>query len=264
MRVAGSSLHVAWLAALAAPVGDGAPPRRVDSPLFRISSEELPIKTPTPIEAQEDERERPYHALVRLWRFPALEPLDVPLERIEVRGAACSSRVAPGEYLFSDVSLGYTAAVVFADPTAAPPSPTPGRGRPTLAGRNPLVLARHAITVCDLYVADEAALDGTTALAGRVVDRAERRPLADATVRCGEASASTDSEGRFAFAAPVSWRSLLQSTVIGKDGWRPIAMNARTMTRSTVERLLRDHEIEFALPRDGGEPPSTLLPPLLR
>jgi hypothetical protein len=275
-RLAGLGLG-ALLVAGAAPAvrvaaPDPAPPvAHVDAPLFRVSCDELPIKSPTPIELQVDERTTPYHALIRVFRFPGLEPLEVPIERVEVRGGENPRRVAPGEFLFTGLPLGYTAAIVLDDPDAPtvtdPPiaglNPGPGRRRLALATRNPLVLARHAITVCDLFIPVEARLDETTPLSGVIVDRGDRRPLEGARIRCGDAIVDTDAEGRFTIAEPVSWRSLLNRTAAMKDGWRPWAVSARGLTSLQVERMRRG-ELLVALPRDGDERGPSLLPPLLR
>src|SRR5262245_7662306 len=206
------------LAGVALAGGEAKPVRHVDAPLSRISCDELPLKTPTSAETAADERDRPYHALVRIWSFPAREPMDVPLDLVTVVGANASARVAPGEYLFEDIGIGYTA-VTYGEKRRGAGPPGPG-GRAVLAGRNPCVLARHAITVCDLFVPDEAKLDETTRLRGVVVDRSDGAPIGGATLRCGDTTAMTGDDGRFEFEEPVKWRDVLTRTAVGKDGWR--------------------------------------------
>jgi hypothetical protein len=240
--------------------GEAKPVRNVDAPLSRISCDELPLKTPTPAESAADARDRPYHALVRIWSFPAREPLDVPIEMVSVVGANASARVAPGEYLFEDIGLGYTA-VSYGEKRRGAGPPGPG-GRAVFAGRNPLVLARHAITVCDLFVPDEAKLDETTRFRGVVVDRSDGAPIGGASIRCGDVTVMTGDDGRFEFAEPVSWRDVLTRTAVGKDGWRSFFLTSKLLTATWVERVLRTGEAPFTLVRDPEPKPATPLPAL--
>jgi hypothetical protein len=259
----------AWWAAAAVAVAGAAsigaqvsrPVAHVDAPLLRIACDELPIRTPTQLEAQDDERDRPYHALVRVWSFPSRRPLDVPLENLRLLGAETSARVAPAEYAFTSITVGYTNVALL--DAAAGPRP-PGPGRRTLAGRNPLVLARHAWTVCDLFVVEEERLDETTTFRGLVVDRTDSSPLAGVAIACGARTIETDAEGRFTFPEQVPWRDLLSKTLVKKDGYRLFVMNPVVLSTPWVDRILTDGEAVFALSPENEEKASGLLPLLMR
>src|SRR5262245_42918454 len=74
-----------------------------DAPLGEISCDEVPVKPPDPDEIAEDERTRPYHLKVRTLSFPDLQPIDVEMGRLVVRGATDGKRLAAGEYLFENL-----------------------------------------------------------------------------------------------------------------------------------------------------------------
>ena len=244
--------------------GERPPVRHVDAPLGRISCDELSYKTPNAIEARDDERDRPYFALVRVWSFPDLAPLDVALDRIGVRGASEAARVGPGEYYFSRIALGFTALSLLAENDAGVARGA-GPGRRAIAGRNPLVLARHAITVCDVYVPDESRLDARTEFRGIVVDRVTGLPLNGAAVVCESQTVRTDADGKFSFPESVTWRALLQSTtMVGAEGYRQFRMSSLGLSAQWVERLIRQGEAVCTLSRDEEEKASALLPPLLK
>jgi len=238
--------------------------RRVDAPLLRISCDELPIQAPTPIEAREDQRDRPYHALVRVWSFPSREPLDVPIEQLRLLGALSAARVGNGEYYFGGIEVGHTVVSLIRDAPEDPTARVAGPGRRALAGRNPLVLARHAITVCDLFVPDESALGESTGLRGLTVDRATGAPLEGAVVRCGDAAATSGAEGRFEFGRTVTWAALLKETVVTRDGWHPFQMSAQRLSAAWVDRLLGEGQAIFTLARVAEEKGGEKLPVLGR
>src|SRR5262249_45142019 len=74
-----------------------------------------------------------------------------------------------------------------------------------LAERNPVPLARQALTTCDLVVFDAGDSAWTCTLHGTVEEPGSRRPVAGARVACGAQVTLSDEAGRFEFAAPVSW-----------------------------------------------------------
>lgn len=247
-----------------------------DLPLGRISCDRLPMTAPLPSDMAEDEQTRPYHLLVRVFAFPSLAPLDVDPAEVIVRGGGPARRVAAGEYRIDSIASGFVVAGVHRKlaPGEAPSIPLP-QGAPTgerteaLAVRNPLLLARHALTVCDLYVSRDQELDVPADVRGLVVDRETGEPVAGATVACATSivTATTAADGTFRFDPPLRWADWLAGTMIQREGYQPTGMNARMLLSIWVERLKLDRTAAFMLTRakDGakdGVSRRTLLPPL--
>jgi len=199
----------------------------VDAPLAVIACDALPVKAPDPDEMRSDEQTRPYHLRVRTLDFPSLEPVDVDPTRLVVLGAGEGRRVGTGEYVFEEVAVGYTSVSLLAthDP-AVPRRPGIDGRAERLAVRNPVSLARHALTTCDLVVFGPEDLAWKGALRGSVEEGATRRPVPGARVACGSQVTLTDDHGRFEFAAPVSWADLSKETVVTCAGYKPFALLA--------------------------------------
>jgi len=224
----------------------------------------------------EDERTRPYHALIRVFTFPSLAPLDIDAAEVQVRGGGPARRVAPGEYRVDGIASGFVVAGVHRKleagraPLVELPQGTPAVERTeALAVRNPLILARHALTVCDLYVSRDQELDVPADVRGLVVDRETGEPIAGATVACATAvvTATTAADGTFRFDPPLRWSDWLAGTKIERDGYQPTGMNARMLLSMWVHRLELDRTAAFVMTRtkDGakeGAPRRSLLPPL--
>jgi len=249
-----------------------------DLPLGRITCDALPMTAPLPADMTEDERTRPYHLLVRVFAFPSLAPLDVDPAEVQVRGAGAARRVAAGEYRIDSLASGFVVAGVYRKlgPDRAPSIPLP-QGVPAaerteaLAVRNPLILARHALTICDLYVSRDQELDVPADVRGLVVDRETGEPIAGATVACATSvvTATTAADGTFRFDPPLRWSDWLAGTKIECDGYDAVGMNARTLLSPWVERLKLDRTAAFVMSRAGdgvkdGATRRSLLPPLPR
>jgi hypothetical protein len=249
---------------LVVPCVTSTPPRRIDAPLAQISCDLLPIKGPTPVEAGEDERTKPYHALVRVFHLPTLEPYDVPLEWVQLLGSERSRRVAPGEYLFDDVKVGYTTAVV-SDGTKSEVATSVGSvmRRNVLASRNPLVLARWATTTCDLFVLDPDRGGDLVKFHGLLSDRETGAPVAGATVWCAGAKATSGPDGRFALEAPVAWKDLLTHSRVDADGYDSFLVGGHGLFGPWIRRLVKEGDANFTLHRSAA-PPSPLLPALAK
>lgn len=247
-----------------------------DLPLGRISCDSLPMTAPLPADMADDERTHPYHVLVRVFCFPSLAPLDVDPAEVMVRGGGPARRVAPGEYRIDSLASGFVVAGVYrrleagAAPSIQLPQGAPmGERAEALAVRNPLILARHALTVCDLYVSRDQELDVPADVRGLVVDRETGEPIAGATVACATSivTATTAADGTFRFDPPLRWSDWLAGTKIERDGWQPTGMNARMLLSMWVDRLKLDRTAAFVMTRTkegakDGAPRRTLLPPL--
>ncbi|MBL8840231.1 MAG: hypothetical protein JNL90_01745 [Planctomycetes bacterium] len=256
----------------------------VDRPLGTLSCDRLGLVAGLPADVIEDERLAPNHCLVRLFSFPSQLPLDLPIESIELRGATQARRVGVGEFLFESITLSYTSVTVrdlAAPPDAAtsedeaaagaalgPAHRVGGRRRPpALASRNPLLLARHATTRCDLWIAETSLGDATVALHGIVLDRTDGAPVEGATIRCGRGAAAatttTGSDGRYRLPEPVRLTSLLEGTIVEKAGYSPSSIGARQLPSAWVERFQLDGVSAFLLfPADRAKLRSQLLPKL--
>lgn len=256
----------------------------VDRPLGTLSCDRLGLVAGLPADVLEDERLAPNHCLVRLFSFPSQLPLDLPIESIELRGATQARRVGVGEYLFESITLSYTSVTVrdlAAPPDAATsedeaaagaalgPAPRVGGRRrpPALASRNPLLLARHATTRCDLWIAETSLGDATVALHGIVLDRTDGAPVEGATVRCGRGAAAptatTGPDGRYRLPEPVRFTALLEGTSVDKAGYSPSSIGARQLPSAWVERFQLDGVSAFLLfPADRAKLRSPLLPKL--
>jgi hypothetical protein len=227
----------------------------VDAPLAVISCDELPVKPPDPDEMRSDEQARPYHLRVRTLDFPSLEPVDVDATRIVVLGAGEGRRVGTGEYLFEGLPVGYTSVSLLApqDPAAQRRPGFDGRAQ-RLAERNPVPLARHALTTCDLVVFGPEDLAWTGALRGSVVEDATRRAVPGARVACGSQVTLTDDHGRFEFAAPVSWADLSRETAVTCAGYKPFVLLATCMPCAWLRDVVGKGEATFRLrTADPGE-----------
>lgn len=227
----------------------------VDAPLAVISCDELPVKPPDPDETRGDEQARPYHLRVRTLDFPSLEPVDVDEARLVVLGAENGRRVGTGEYLFEGLPVGYTSVSLLAPPDPAAPRRPGIDGRaPRIAERNPVPLARNALTTCDLVVVDPEDLAWTGALRGSVGEVATRRPVPGARVACGSQVVLTDDHGRFEFAAPVSWSDLSRDTVVTCAGYKPFGLLATCMPCAWLRDVVGKGEATFWLQAaDAGE-----------
>ena len=226
----------------------GASVVHVDAPLAEIPCDVLPLKTPDPDEMRSDEQTRPYHLLVRTLDFPSLEPIDVDATRLLVLGAGEGRRVATGEYVFEEVTVGYTSVSLFAPHDPAAPQRPGIDGRPErLAQRNPISLARHALTTCDLVVVGPEDLAWKGPLRGSVEEGATRRPVPGARVACGSQATLTDDHGRFEFAAPVSWSDLSKETVVTCAGYKPVAVNPSCLPTSWLRDVVGKGEATFRL-----------------
>lgn len=256
----------------------------VDRPLGTLSCDRLGLVAGLPADVIEDERLAPNHCLVRLFSFPSAAPLDLPIESIELRGATQARRVGVGEYLFESITLSYTAVTVrdlAAPPESATseddaeagaalgPAPRIGSRRrpPVLASRNPLLLARHATTRCDLWIAETSLGDAAVALHGIVLDRTDGAPVEGATIRCGRGAAAltatTGPDGRYRLPEPVRLTALLEGTSVEKAGYSPSSIGARQLPSAWVERFRLDGVSAFLLfPADRARLRSPLLPKL--
>jgi hypothetical protein len=226
----------------------GARVGHVDAPLAVISCDELPVKPPDPDEMRSDEQARPYHLRVRTLDFPSLEPVDVDVTRLVVLGAGEGRRVGTGEYLFEELAVGYTSVSLLApqDP-AAPRRPGFDGRAERLSERNPVPLARRALTICDLVVFGPEDLSWKGALRGSVEEGATRRPLAGARVACGSQVTLTDDHGRFEFAAPVSWADLSKETAVTCAGYKPFTLLATCMPSAWLRDVVGKGEAIFRL-----------------
>ena len=213
-----------------------------DLPLGTISGDVLPLTTPLPNDLAEDERTKPYHCLVRVFSFPSLAVLDVAPELVELRGLPAGRRVAPGEYLFEQIPI---ALVVVGVQRVLADS---GK-RQTVASRNPLMLSRHSLTRCDLYVAVGEDQSASVDLKGRVVDRETLLPLAGARLKCRAANVETvtDEHGDFQFERPLRWSEALSGIGIERDGYIPGGLNERNLISNWVDRFRKDGSAMFAL-----------------
>ncbi len=275
------SLHAITVATAMVAFGDAPlsqpPPAHVDLPLGEISCDRVAIQSPLRRDATEDERLAPNHCLVRLFSFPSLAPLDLPLESVELRGAVGGRRVGSGEYLFEQIPISYTSVAVHrlasepaVDPPIQQPSTRPGRRRPEpIASRNPLVLARHATTLCDLYVAESMPPEATVDLHGIVIDRLTAKPIEGATVRCGDGAsaviATTGADGHYRFPAPLPWNLVLDGTLVEKPDFNPSGISRQRLLSIWVDRFHHDGVAAFVLfPADRARLRSPLLPALTR
>jgi len=226
----------------------GASVPHVDAPLAAIPCEELPYKTPEPDEARVDDQTRPYQLRVDTFAFPSLEPVDVDLGRLVVRGAAPGRRVGLGEYVFENVSVGYTTVSLLApeDPARPRRGPVGGR-RERLAERNPVPLARHAMTTCDLVVFEAEDLAWKGVLRGTVEEFATKRPIAGARVGCGMQATLSDDQGRFELPTPLSWGEIEKDTTVTCAGFDPYVLRVPTLPLSWIRDFVERHEAKFWL-----------------
>jgi hypothetical protein len=239
--------------------------RHVDAPLGRISCEELPTKAAEPEEAAADERDRPYHLLVRVLDFKTLAPVDVDPERLQVYGAEVGRHVGTGEYYFENLAIACTSVVLFdEEEPSAPGPPGPRRRREKAAWRNPVNLARGAITTCDLVAIGPRDLEETLELHGLVQERATLQPIGAATVLCGSQRAVTDGEGRFAFEQPVTWSDLLHSTGVRCDGYSPFGVHGLSLPVAWLRRVRDEKSAVFKLARASEVAGAGLIPNLPR
>lgn len=243
----------------------GSAVRHVDAPLGRVSCDDLPVKVPDPDELAADERDRPYHLLVRVLDFKSLAPIDVDPERLVVRGAEAGRRVGTGEYYFEGLTLSGTSVVLFDPEDPAAPNPAGGlHRREKAAERNPVHLARGAITTCDLLAIGPHDLEETFELRGTVQERATLRPIEAATVVCGTQRASTDGSGRFAFEQPVSWSDLLHATGVVREGYSRFVLRGLSLPVAWLRKLRDERTALFLLAKDPALAGPALIPDLAR
>lgn len=239
--------------------------RHVDAPLGRISCDELPIKIPDPEELAADERDRPYHLLVTVLGFKTLAPVDVDPTLLLVHGAEEVRHVGTGQYYFENLAIACTSVVLFdAEQPPGPQPPGPGRGREKAAERNPVCLARGAITTCDLVAIGPHDLEETTELHGLVQERATLGPVAAATVICGSQRALTDDAGRFAFEQPVSWFDLLHATGVVCEGYAPYGVRGLSLPVAWIRKVRDEKTALFRLARARAVAGAPLIPNLAR
>lgn len=239
--------------------------RHVDAPLGRISCDELPVKGPEPEESAADERDRPYHLLVTVLDFKTLAPVDVDPGRLLVYGAEGGRHVGKGEYYFENLPLACTSVVLFdpEEPSApAAPGPPGRRRREKSAERNPVNLARGAITTCDLVAIGPHDLEETVELHGLVQERATLKPIGAATVVCGSQRAVTDGDGRFAFERPVTWSDLLHTTGVRCDGYSQFLVRGLSLPVAWMRRVRDEKSALFRMARAPEVASSGLIPNL--
>jgi len=237
----------------------------VDAPLAFVSCESIGVKPPDPEEVAADERSRPYHLLVRTLSLHDFKPIDVELDRLIVRGATGGTRVGVGEYRFEDLGAGVTAVLLF-KPNDDGPAPRlgPGSRGDVVAERNPVMLARHAVTTCDLVIASEDDLAATIDLHGVVQELSTTMPVHGAVVTCGSQTATTDESGAFAFVAPVPWSDVLRSTYVACEGYQPFLVRDRSLPSAWVRKVHDDHLACFWLQSARPEAEKSPLPKLGR
>ena len=198
-----------------------------NAPLGFVEMEDLSPKSPESWEAKEDELERPYHLLLRIVRWPDLELVDVPPAQLDVIGASGSRRIRPGEYLFSPMANGLTRAQILAPQDPNEPR-IPGR-KPILTERNPIPLARHAITIADLLLVPDEEKQKTCDFRGLVVDRTDGRPIPGAIVTVlGGPETSTDEQGRFDFPEPITVEQIFKIQILA-GGFHPQFISYRNI-----------------------------------
>ena len=239
--------------------------RHVDAPLGRVSCDEVPVKTPEPEELAADERDRPYHLLVRVLDFKTLTPIEVDPARLVVLGAGGVRRVGTGEYFFENLPISYTSVVLFDPETPQSPGPPGARERPEKAAeRNPVHMARGAITTCDLVAIGPHDLDETIELHGSVQERTTLEPIAAATVLCGAQRSLSDGAGRFAFERPVTWFDVLHATGVLCDGYAPYGVRGLSLPVPWIRRIREEKEARFFLARAPAVAGAPLIPNLAR
>jgi hypothetical protein len=239
--------------------------RHVDAPLGRISCDDLPVKTPEPDEIADDEKNRPYHLLVRVHDFKTLALIDVDPARLVVRGAEGGARVGVGEYYFQNLPLSYTAVVLFDPDDAAGPQPLGPNGRRVKsAERNPVEMARGAITTCDLIVIGVHDLEETVEVTALVQQRTNLQPLEGATVVCGTQRVRTDASGRAGFAQPVTWNDLLNSAGAVCEGFEVSSVNGLSLPLAWIRRVRDEKTALFRLRSAQKVAGAGPIPPLAR
>jgi hypothetical protein len=123
------------------------------------------------------------------------------------------------------------------------------------------VLARDAITVCDLFVLDQARADESTVLHGIVIGRNDAEPIAGARVSCAGRSVSTGPDGRFEVPESIRWRDLVDETRVEADGFVSFRPALRTLSMPWIERLRRGDAV-FALSPTPESPARQMHPEL--
>jgi hypothetical protein len=239
--------------------------RHVDAPLGRVACDEVPVKVPDPEELAADERDRPYHLLVRVLEFKTLTPVDVDPARLVVLGAGGVRRVGTGEYYFESLPISYTSVALFDPETPEPAGPPGPRQRPQKAAeRNPVHMARGAITTCDLVAIGPHDLEETLDLHGIVQEKATLEPIESATVCCGTQRAVTDRSGRFAFERPVTWFDVIHATGALCDGYAPFGVRGVSLPVAWIRRVREEKEARFLLARAPALAGAPLIPNLAR
>lgn len=237
-----------------------------DLPLGCIDADVMPLSPALPRDAIEDERTRPYHCLVRVFTFPKIAPLDLEPEWVRVLGATSSRRIAPGEYLFENLQNAQTVVSVTRRTTNTDLTAIRDQLE-SLATRAPLMLSRHSVTVCDLYVAADQDQSGLVDLRGVVLDRQTGSPIEGATLRCRSANARTMTgvDGKFQFPEPLSWTDILAGTTVEKPGYSGVGLRSGALLSLWVERFAKDGIAAFALSTDRRlESRRVTIPPLRR
>jgi hypothetical protein len=202
---------------------------------------------------------------VRVLDFRTLAPLEIDPERLVVRGAEAGRHVGTGEYYFENLPLAFTAVVLFDPADPAQPRPLgPGRGLEKAAERNPVPLARGAITTCDLVSIGPHDLEETVALHGFVQERTRLVPLEHATVLCGSRRATTDATGRFAFDEPVTWNDLLHETGVVCDGYEPFGVRGLSLPVAWIRKVREEKAAWFWLKPAAKVAGAPLIPLLAR
>jgi hypothetical protein len=230
-----------------------------DAPYGYVLCEELSTKAPEPWEAQEDLTWRPYHLLVRILAWPDLSPFDVDTGLLTVPGASSPRHVGPGEYMYDRLGAGVTF-VHLGDSLYRREA-----GQKTvLAARNPVPMARHAVTICELIYVSEDERHQPLPLQGVVRDRHTQQPVAFATVTAGGSDKSlnnqavqTDENGYFIFPQPVTVAELLDLFIVHAN-YKLFQHSMMNLTGTWVRNFQETGSAEFSLILK--DPPDTSSP----
>lgn len=224
-----------------------------DAPVGFVATEDVPFPPPEPWERELDRVTAPYHLLVRAYQFGDLSPHVIRPEQLVVPTMTGARQVAPNEVLCEGITMGSLSVTLVEDPDHVrigeiqPNSPE--ARRPSVAARNPVPLARHAITTCDLFVVTQEQQAELIEIRGRVVDRFSGRPLNGVRVELPNGDfRQTDAEGRFAFdrTYPIL---VLFSLVLVREGYEATRVSANTLSMPWLKAW-----------RDSGEATFTLRP----
>lgn len=220
---------------------------RQDAPRGRVQPMDVSVKAPERWETESDQRNRPYHLLVRLFRWPALEPFDVDPARLVVPPAETMRHVATGEYFFTGLTSARVAVQLQAEASDGPGTPPSGMPPRIVAGKNPVILMRHAISVCDLIeVPAEHQMDPLP-IRGVVRDRRTGEAIAGAVLSTPSGlNVTTGPAGEFAVDGSFRVADLFTHRVIA-DGYRGANFGARFLSRDWARELLKTASVEVEL-----------------